>query len=90
MFWKYKGNWSYDKNKKQLTIKLHQVQESKLLFKMPVEFGIYTIGKTLPKIETLDVNQMNNEFVIEMEEQPENVVIDPNINLLMEADFNKK
>ncbi|MFC2097546.1 M1 family aminopeptidase [Bacteroidota bacterium] len=86
----YKGNWSYDKDKKQLILKIDQVQESKLLFKMPVEFGIYTKGKTLPKIETLDVNKMNNEFIIEMEEAPENVVIDPNINLLMEADFNKK
>lgn len=86
----YKGNWNYDKEKKQLTIKIDQIQESGLLFKMPVEFGIYTNGKTLPSIKTLDVNEMVNEFTIPLEDAPENVVIDPNINLLMEADFEKK
>jgi len=45
---KYTGHWTYDKNVKELFIKLDQVQESGLLFRMPVEFGIYAEGKTLP------------------------------------------
>lgn len=57
---------------------------------MPVEFGIYTVGKTLPTIETLDINNLENEFKISLEEEPKEVVIDPNINLLMEAEFGKK
>jgi len=86
----YKGNWNYDEEGKMLTINISQVQESGLLFKMPVEFGIYTKGKTLPTIKTLDVNDKENEFSIPLEEAPKNVVIDPNINLLMEAEFGKK
>ena len=87
---KYLGHWTYDKKTKELYIKLDQVQESGLLFRMPVEFGIYTKGKTLPTIKTLDVNNMENEFYISLDEEPIEVVIDPNINLLMEAEFGKK
>jgi len=86
----YKGDWKYDKKKKELKITINQVQENGLLFKMPVEFGIYSKGKTLPVIETLEVNKMENEFIIPLEEAPENVVLDPNINLLMESEFNRK
>jgi len=87
---KYNGHWTYDKNAKELYIKLDQVQESGLLFRMPVEFGIFTKGKTLPTIKTLDVNSLENEFKISLEEEPKDVVIDPNINLLMEAEFIEK
>jgi len=37
---KYKGFWTYDKKTKELYIELDQIQESGLLFRMPVEFGI--------------------------------------------------
>jgi len=87
---KYSGHWTYDKNAKELYIKLDQIQESGLLFRMPVEFGIYTEGKTLPAIKILDINTMENEFNISLDEEPIEVVIDPNINLLMEAEFSKK
>ena len=87
---KYTGHWTYDKNAKELYIKLDQVQESGLLFRMPVEFGIYAEGKTLPTIKTLDINNMENEFYISLDIEPIEVVIDPNINLLMEAEFSSK
>ncbi len=85
----YKGSWTYDKKKKELQISINQVQENGLLFKMPVEFGVYSKGKTLPTINTLEVDKMENIFIIPMEEAPKDVVIDPNINLLMEAEFKK-
>jgi aminopeptidase N len=87
---KYEGYWTYDNKTKELFIQLNQVQESGLLFRMPVEFGIYTKGKTLPIIKTLDINNMENEFKISLDEEPKEIVIDPNINVLMEAEFIKK
>ncbi|MCJ7579704.1 MAG: M1 family peptidase [Candidatus Aminicenantes bacterium] len=87
---KYTGHWTYDKTAKELYIKLDQVQENGLLFRMPVEFGIYTEDKTLPTIKTLDIKNMENEFSFSLEEEPREVVIDPNINLLMEAEFGEK
>ncbi|MFC2166962.1 M1 family metallopeptidase [Acidobacteriota bacterium] len=87
---KYMGHWTYDKEDKELHITIDQVQESGLLFRIPVEFGIYTEGKTLPTIQTLDVNNWENEFTVSLEEEPKEVVLDPNVNLLMEAEFGEK
>ncbi len=87
---KYKGHWTYDKKTKELNIELDQVQESGLLFRMPVEFGIYTERKTLPIIKTLEIKNKENKFKISLDKEPREVVIDPNILVLMEAEFSKK
>ncbi|MFC2161256.1 M1 family aminopeptidase [Acidobacteriota bacterium] len=87
---KYKGFWTFKKKTKELYIELDQVQESGLLFRMPVEFGIYSEGRTLPTIKTLDIDKKENEFRLSLDVEPVEVVIDPNINVLMEAEFSKK
>ena len=86
---KYAGNWQYDNTKNQVRITLDQVQNDGSLFKMPLEVGIYSGDKNVPQIEVLQVNEKSNVFIIKVDSEPENVLLDPNTWVLMEADFRK-
>ena len=87
---KYAGNWQYDNTRNQVRITLDQVQNDGSLFKMPLEVGIYSGDKNVPQIEVLQVNEKSNVFIIKVDSEPENVLLDPNTWVLMEADFRKK
>ncbi len=54
---------------------------------MTVQIGIYYDGELRPRIETLQVNERQNSFTIQLERAPANVVLDPNTWVLMEAEF---
>ncbi|MCH8954150.1 M1 family metallopeptidase [candidate division KSB1 bacterium] len=87
---KYAGSWQFDSAQSQITIKLDQVQNDGSLFKMPLEVGIYSGDKNVPQIEVLQVNEKSNVFIIKVDSEPENVLLDPNTWVLMDADFRKK
>ena len=57
---------------------------------MPLEVGIYSGDKNVPQIEVLQVNEKSNVFIIKVDSEPENVLLDPNTWVLMDADFRKK
>lgn len=86
----YDGNWEYNKNKGRIKISLDQVQKDRSLFDMPIEVGIYFEEKNELQIETLQVKKRSNIYVIEVDSEPKNVVIDPNKWVLMDVDFIKK
>lgn len=86
---KYQGNWRFDNDKKELSIKLDQVQTDGSLFKMPVEIGIYYPGQTKPQTETIQADAKSNTFSIKVAAAPEKVVLDPNMWVLMDSDFKK-
>ncbi len=86
---KYKGSWRFDPDKKQIGIKLDQMQTDRTIFKMPVEIAIYYPGQTKPRIETVEVNEKSNVFSLKVTAEPEKVVLDPNMWILMDADFVK-
>ncbi len=87
---KYAGNWQYDNTRNQVRITLDQVQNDGSLFKMPLEVGIYSGDKNVPQIEVLQVNEKSSVFIIKVDSEPENVLLDPDTWVLMEADFRKK
>ena len=87
---KYAGSWQFDSAQSQITIKLDQVQSDGSFFKMPVEVGIYSGDKNVPQIKVLQVNEKSNVFIIKVDSEPENVLLDPNTWVLMDADFRKK
>lgn len=86
---KYAGSWQFDSAKSQITIKLDQIQSDGSFFKMPLEVGIYIADKNAPQIEVLQVNEKSNVFIIKVDSEPENVLLDPNTWVLMEAEFMK-
>lgn len=86
---KYKGNWRFDANKKQIKINLNQVQTDVSIFKMPMEIAVYYPGQDKPQIETVQANAISNEFLLNVSAEPEKVTLDPNMWILMDADFKK-
>ena len=86
---KYKGNWRFDANKKQITINLDQVQTDGSFFKMPVEIAVYYPGQNKPQMETIQADARANVFSINVTAEPEKVILDPNMWILMDSDFRK-
>ena len=81
----YEGGWNYAGG--SLNIELNQVQNDGYFFEMPVQIGIYSDGELRPRIETLQVNERQNSFTIQLDRAPASVVLDPNTWVLMEAEF---
>ncbi len=87
---KYKGNWSYDASTKQVAIKLDQVQTDGSLFKMPVQIAVYYPDQAKPQIQTVQADSKSNIFSINVSGEPEKVILDPDMWILMDSDFKKK
>jgi len=86
---RYRGTWHYDPDARRLIVRLDQVQTNGVLFKMPVDLGIYAAGKGPTRIEVLHLNEKTNTFTFSTDAAPSKVVLDPDTWVLMEADFQK-
>jgi aminopeptidase N len=84
---KYQGNWRYDDGKKEIVINLDQVQTDGSLFNMPLEIGIIYPNQTKPDVQKIQVKSKSNVFTIKATEKPKEIVLDPNMWVLMDADF---
>ncbi|NIR52983.1 M1 family metallopeptidase [candidate division KSB1 bacterium] len=84
------GSWTYNAEAKELVVHLNQIQKSPHLFRMPIEFGIYTQGNNSPKIGRRQATKREHIFRFELQTEPTKVELDPNHWLLMKADFNRK
>lgn len=85
---KLKGTWQYNAKAKEITIRLDQVQTDGSMFKMPIQVEIYVVsGKS--QISTVQIDKEKNSFTLTMDEEPERLVLDPNIWILMDAVFAK-
>lgn len=87
---KYKGSWEYDARKKEVKIRIDQVQTDGSFFKMPLEVGIYGAKDQKPELKKVQLNERSNVFSFPVAAEPQNIVLDPNFWVLMEADFRKK
>ena len=87
---KYKGSWEYDSRKKEVKIRIDQVQADGSFFKMPLEVGIYGPNDQKPEIKRVQIDEKSNVFTIPVATEPKNIVLDPNFWVLMEASFKKK
>jgi aminopeptidase N len=84
----YSGSWQYNVKKKEVKIMLDQVQTDKSLFKMPVQIAIHSGQGTI--IKTLQVIERKNEFTISVDSLPEEIELDPNNWVLMDAKWVRK
>lgn len=83
----FEGSWNYHADAQELTVSLRQVQRGGLVFRVPLELGVYSEGEALPDVEVLDVSEREHTFTIPLEAAPARVELDPNTWVLMEADF---
>lgn len=86
---KYSGTWRFDPNRNQVTIKLDQIQSDGSFFKMPVEIAVYYPGVARPQVQTVQADSRSNVFSINVMGDPYKVVLDPNMWIMMDADFKK-
>jgi aminopeptidase N len=84
------GNWIYDKNKKEILIKLKQNQNDGYYFDMPLEVEIFYQNKILTKLEEIKIKEGSDKYIIYSEEEPKKVTLDPNTKLLAKWNFIKK
>ncbi|MDX1636912.1 MAG: M1 family metallopeptidase [Balneolaceae bacterium] len=84
------GHWSYHPEQQVVTVQLSQVQSKQYRFEFPVEFGIYYDEQILPDVATRLMDQQRMELKISVEEEPEEVVIDPHSKLLAKWNLVKK
>lgn len=84
------GTWRYNTAKQEVEIVLDQVQKDGSLFDMPVQLAIYIPNKNQPVIKTVLVKARSNVFSLPVDAAPENIILDPNSWVLMEATFKKK
>ncbi len=84
------GTWTYDAAARQVRITLDQVQTDGNLFIMPMEIAVYSKGQPSPVIERVRVNAKSNVFTINAASEPEDVRLDPNLWVLMDATFEKR
>lgn len=82
------GNWKYNTKTKLLTIDLNQVQSDGSEFEMPIELAIHSKDKT--EIKTIWIKEVKNTIEIPMETTPEEVILDPNTWVLMDAKWEHK
>jgi aminopeptidase N len=86
---KVAGTWTYDAASKQVRVSLEQVQTDGSLFTMPIEIGVYTKGQPTPVLERVRLDAKSKVFTINAPSEPEQVRLDPNLWVLMEAVFQK-
>ena len=81
------GTWKYIANKNQIEVKLRQTQNDGNLFQMPIEIGLYDIDGKLQQLKRIELKEKSNIYTIKVNSKPEQVWLDPNLWVLMKADF---
>jgi aminopeptidase N len=95
--WLYKGgniildgDWTYNKNKKQIVINLKQNQNDGYYFDMPLEVEIFYENKILTKLHEIKIQEGSYNYIISSDEEPKNIILDPKTKLLARWNFLKK
>jgi len=74
--------WSYNVTKKSVMIKIEQLQNN--LFEFPLQIGFNDNNKS--NIETIEVKDKITTKEISLNQKPEKIILDPNVNLLFEEE----
>ena len=86
---KVAGGWTYDARAKQVRITLDQVQTDGSVFRMPVEVAVYASKEAAPTIHRVEMIAKANAFRIDVPSEPDDVRLDPNLWVLMDATFER-
>jgi aminopeptidase N len=81
------GDWHYDATAKHVVLDLTQTQPGEA-YRLPIEVGL-TIGGTR-KIEKVELAQKQERFELAADNEPADVVLDPDTWALMEVRFGKR
>lgn len=82
-----KGNWKYSGFGKKLTIDLEQAQPNGVLYDLEIQVAIHYKNVAQPEIHTLRISEKNNTIELKLRKSPKEVILDPNIWLLVDYIF---
>jgi aminopeptidase N len=85
---KVKGGWSYDDGRQILSVSLRQVQDDGSRLAMPIQIEIQT--EAGQRIETVHLSEFSQTFDIDLATEPTSVVLDPNLWILMDSEFERR
>jgi len=86
---KIAGSWRYDAQAKQVRLTLDQVQGDGSVFRMPLDVAIRTPGQATPTVQRIELNARTQTFSFAAPVAPDDVMLDPNHQVLMEATLTK-
>ena len=86
---KLDGKWKYNMETNEIIINLNQVQTDGSLFEMPIEIAI-DFGKKPQQIDFVQIKGKSNSFKLKVDKEPDDVILDPNYWVLMNANFKKE
>ncbi|MDH3297802.1 MAG: M1 family metallopeptidase [Gemmatimonadota bacterium] len=85
------GWWDYDPTAAAVRIELRQTQSIGPVYELPLEVGLHFAGDVLPSVvESVVLDQRLHQFVLPVEDVPEQVTLDPGTKVLFEADFGRR
>jgi hypothetical protein len=70
-------------------VELNQLQAGEP-YRLPLELGIHTSDAAAARIETVRLDEKHRTFEISSGESPSAVILDPNTQALMDAQFTRK
>ena len=74
-----------------MTVEIRQTQTADLIYQTALEMAIIAGGNAAPRIETVQLEQRVQTFTFKLDNEPVDVVLDPNVWLLAQfIDFVKK
>lgn len=82
--------WTYDKTTDSLTIRVVQVQKGGEALRLPLEILIDRTGQKESILEVLHLDEREESFTIRLDEEPGEIILDPNAWLLMESSVRKQ
>ena len=77
------GSWTWDAATKQVVVELTQSQPGDP-FQLPVEIGITDAGGKV-RVERAELTARSGRFTFASEKEPEGLVLDPNVRVLMDG-----
>lgn len=83
------GNWRYDAQARQVTVSLEQVQGDGSVFRMPLDIAMRMPGQAVPRVHRVELNAKTQTFSISVPTAPDDVLLDPDSWVLMEATLTK-
>jgi len=81
------GDWRFDSRRERLRIRLDQRQSAGTVFDFPLEIALYFPDRPVPDIRELYIRERRNRLVLPCPRSPVRVELDPNVRVLMIADF---
>ena len=84
---KLRGGWRFDAANKRLVVNLEQVQADGALYRLPIEVELRFTKDPESRRERIELTGQRQAFEIAVERAPAAVVLDPDLWVLMDAEF---